>query len=211
MILHTYLVVLFICFVTGISVRKSLSRALVYMLWLIIVTVPVEAIGYYFQEHKQRPPAWLFPSYQILECILLGWYFANLAVLLKYRNLILFAIPPVVVLNVVYLLDRAGYKILATYSFLLSAFLTTCWSMAYFFQLFKERDLQDPAHNPNFWICAGLLFFYAGTFFQMGFTNVIYDKNPDLAKELYVINHLLNCFLYGMITYGFICQSKYRK
>lgn len=181
------------------------------MLWLVIFTVPVEAIGYYFLEHKQRPPGWLFSGYQILECALLGGYFASLSVLRKYRNLILIAIPPVVTLNIVYLLDRASYKSIATYSFLLSAFLTTCWSIAYIFQLFKKRDLQDPARNPNFWICAGLLFFYAGTFFQMGLTNVIYDKNPDLAKELYVINQLLNCFLYGMITYGFICQLKYQK
>jgi len=64
---------------------------------------------------------------------------------------------------------------------------------------------------PEFWVCTGILFFFAGTFFQMGLHSFLFRTNRELANRLYVINHLLNILLYGLLTVGFLCKASQKK
>lgn len=211
MSLYIYLAVLIGCLATGFYYRKILSQGLRLLLWLVLIAAIVEMVGTYHLRFLFITASLIYRIYQPIEYILLAGYFFTIITSPAKRKLIILSIPVVVLVNLLNLFANQQYKSLGLYAFLLAALLFVIWSIFYFFQLFKSNDGENPAHIPAFWICTGILFFYAGTFFQMGFTNMIYKHNPDLAKKLYVINHLLNCVLYGMITYGFICQSKYRK
>ena len=195
----------------GFYYRKILPQGLLLLVWLVLITLIAELMDAYPPKFLFATTNWIYRIYQPIEYVLLAGFFLSVIISSNKKKLIIVSIPIVVAINLMNLFVYQQYKSLTTYAFLLAAFLFTVWSIFYFFQLFKSNDGENPAHIPAFWICTGILFFYAGTFFQMGFTNMIYKHNPDLAKKLYVINHLLNCVLYGMITYGFICQSKYRK
>ena len=210
MSLYIYLAVLISCLATGFYYRKILSQGLRLLLWLVLIAAIVEIVGTYHLRFLFITASLIYRIYQPIEYVLLAGYFFTIITSPAKRKLIILSIPVVVLVNLLNLFANQ-YQSLGLYAFLLAALLFVIWSIFYFFQLFKSNDGENPAHIPAFWICTGILFFYAGTFFQMGFTNMIYKHNPDLAKKLYVINHLLNCVLYGMITYGFICQSKYRK
>ena len=213
MSIYIYLFVLFVCFVAGVYYYKDLTTSLKHLFWLVAITVVVETIGTYHLKALNQVAEWVFHLYQPFEYYLIATYFLGIIVSPKIRKVIIISIPVVVAANIFNFLFVQGPNQLGTYTFLLAAFLFCVWSGAYFFELFQKVDdlNQNLSHNPHFWICTGIIFFYAGTFFQMGFTNIISKNHQEIAQKLYIINHLLNCILYGMITYGFICQSKYQK
>ncbi|MGG7666496.1 hypothetical protein [Dyadobacter sp. BHUBP1] len=199
------------CFVVGIFLKKALPQKLQLLFWLVLVTLIVEGIGTYYLNVLRRPAGLAYRLYQPVEYLLMAAYFFHIISFAKVRTVILASIPIIVITNIINILVESDNRLFGTYSFLTSAILLSVWSIIYFYQLIQEAEIRNPARNPDFWICTGILFFYAGTFFLMGCINYIYKNNTKLAQELYVINHLLNCILYGMITYGFICQAKYQK
>ncbi|MGX5852465.1 hypothetical protein ACWKW6_02425 [Dyadobacter jiangsuensis] len=181
------------------------------LLWLVFVTLIIEGIGTYYLNVLHKPAGLAYRIYQPIEYVLMAAYFFHIISFVRARTVILVSMLIIVVLNIINILVESDNKLFGTYTFLLAAISLSVWSIIYFYQLIQEAEIKNPARNPDFWICTGILFFYAGTFFLMGFINYIYKNNPKLAQELYVINHLLNCILYGMITYGFICQARYQK
>jgi hypothetical protein len=211
MTLYIYLIFLLNCFAVGLSLRKALPQKLQILFWLVLVTLIVEGVGTYYLNVLHKPAGLAYRIYQPIEYVLIAAYFFNITSFVRVRTAILVSIPIIVVLNIINILVESDKKLFGTYTFLLAATLLSMWGIIYFYQLIQEAEIKNPARNPDFWICTGILFFYAGTFFLMGFINYIYKNNPKLAQELYVINHLLNCILYGMVTYGFICQVRYQK
>jgi hypothetical protein len=211
--LFIYLFFLVTCFLVGVYYYKELTTSLRHLFWLVVITLFVEAIGTYNLIALKKVAGWVFHIYQPFEYYLVSAYFLQIIRFPKIRKIILISIPLVILANVLNFLFIQGPNELSTYTFLLAAFLFCIWSCFYFVQLLRNEAQIDQTleHNPHFWVCTGILFFYTGTYFQMGFSNIIFKHNVGLAQKLYYINHLLNCILYGMITYGFLCQSKYQK
>ena len=202
---NIYLAILFSSLIIGIYYYKVLSIRIKSLLWLVAFSLLVEIIGWHFKVK------WIYRFFQPIEYLIIAKYFFKVIQSSKIRKLINVTITLVVVLNMFNIFFYKEFKQLTTYCFLGGAFFLSVWSILYFKQCFKELYETDFAHNPEFWICTGILFFYAGSFFQMGFTNIIYSYNKELAQNLYVINHFLNYIFYVMLTYGFICQAKYQR
>lgn len=60
--------------------------------------------------------------------------------------------------------------------------------------------------NPDFWICLGLLVFFAGTFFSNGVLSYILDLDRERAFKLFsTINQPINLILYSCFIIGFLC------
>jgi hypothetical protein len=202
-----YLCVLLSSFFIGIYQKSVVPKSLGILVWLLGITIFVEVVGNYFQEENK----WIYKIFLPVEYLLTAVYFTIILKSLRYKKLIFISIGIIGFLCFANFISGFSYKYMSTYCILLSYFLSSLWGTLYLIQCFREIEEDNYKVNPHFWICTGILFFYAGSFFQMGFTNIIYTYDQELAKKLYIINHLLNCVLYGMITYGFICQAKYRK
>ena len=207
---HLYLTVLLICVVVGLYHHKALVGPYRYVLWLVVITIfPVEAVGYYYLHVLQKVATWVFHIYQPIEYGLLALYFYGIIQQPQVRKVILITIPLVLVCNILNATIGQGIDKLSTYTFLLSAFLFCTWAVIYLWQTIQSPNESFILQNPNFWICTGVLFFYGGSFFQMGLANYLGQTNPSIAEFLYqLINHLLNVVMYGLFTYGFICQAK---
>jgi hypothetical protein len=210
--LYLYLTVLLLCVLVGLYYRHALVGHYRYVLWLVVITlVLVEAVGYYYLTVFGRVATWIFHLYQPVEYALLALYFYGIIKQPVVKKAILVSMPIVLVANILNATIGQGLGKLSTYTFLFSAFLFCVWAIMYFRQLLSTEIDIVIWENPNFWICIGVLFFYGGVFFQMGLTNYLIQTDRPMAEFLYkLINHLLNVVMYGLFTYGFICQAKYR-
>lgn len=211
MTLYVYLSVLFVCLVAGLYSYRGLPQALLYVFWLVVATVIIEGVGLYHLIVVRKTAGWFFCVYQIFEFTLLSLYYRSIITSPAVRQAILFCILIIALVNVYSIVNIFNSGVIDTHSFLISAFFITVWSVIFFLELVNNVTEGSIKYNPNLWISTGVIFFYAGSFFQMGFTNMIYRHSPEIAQKLYVVNHLLNCIYYGMVSYGFLCQVKYRK
>lgn len=210
MSLYLYLFVLTVCVLVGLYHRNALTGYFRYLLWLVcIALLLVETVGYYYLAVLKKVATWIFHIYQPIEYALMALYFLGIIENKKIKKLLLVSIPLVLVCNIFNATMGQGWQKLSTYTFLLSAFLFCVWSILYLWQLLHSQFETVIWKNPNFWICTGVLFFYGGSFFQMGLANYISQTDHEMAELLYqLINHLLNVVMYGLFTYGFICQAK---
>jgi hypothetical protein len=96
-----------------------------------------------------------------------------------------------------------------TYS--LGCLLIVAFCIYYFWELFQQSHSITLSREPAFWICSGLLFYYACTFPIYGLTNLLERLPKVIIKNLLLIFDLLNIFLYLSFTIAFLCRVKPRK
>jgi len=96
-----------------------------------------------------------------------------------------------------------------TYCFGCLLIVSSC--IYYFWELFQLRSSVNLLRQPSFWICSGLLFFYACSFPMQGLLNFINAMPKLIIQNLLIIFILLNSFLYLSFTIAFLCRLKTRK
>jgi hypothetical protein len=68
--------------------------------------------------------------------------------------------------------------------------------------------LFDFSKKATFWISAGNLLFYAGSFFSYGFGAYLYNENQaELGSAIIWIARLFNLVLYSAYIIGFRCST----
>lgn len=210
MSLYLYLLILIVCVSVVVRHRNALIYRFTYLKILLYITLVVEFTGLYYLKIRHETATWIFHLYQPLEYILLALYFLAIIKNQLARKIIVISIPLVLVSNFLNSILIQKIHESPTYLFLTAAFFFCIWSIIYFVELLNSRNDGILWKNPDFWITTGILFFYAGCFFQMGLSNLIKRENLSLATNLYIINHLLNIILYSSFTYGFLCKIKYQ-
>jgi len=98
-----------------------------------------------------------------------------------------------------------------TMSYCLGCLLIVCACIYYFWELFQQKSSVDLIHQPAFWVCSGLLFFYSCTFPLYGLTKLMESLPKVILVNLFNIFILLNIFLYLSFTIAFLCRLKTRK
>lgn len=78
----------------------------------------------------------------------------------------------------------------------------------YFLEMFQQTYSVNLARQPEFWICSGLLFYYACTFPFYGTTNLVRALPKVILKNLLFIFVLLNILLYLSFTIAFLCWPR---
>lgn len=192
--------------------HKLNSRTVELIAILIVVSWVAESIGFYYLKSYNRVNHLPFVIYHFIEYYLIARYFSIIFknILLKkiaYRSIIL-----VFVFFTLYEFLHITFSYLPTIvESLLISFLTVIACVLYFRQLLNVDIELSITHNPYFWICTGMLIFHAGGFILMGFINGLYNYDRELARRLFVINHILNIFHYGLLSYGLYLQWKQKK
>jgi hypothetical protein len=102
-------------------------------------------------------------------------------------------------------------NIFHTMTYALGCLLIVTICIYYFFELFQLSHSINLARQPAFWICSGLLFFYACSFPIFGLANFLRSLPYVILKNLRTIVDLLNIFLYSSFTIAFLCRLRTRK
>ena len=98
-----------------------------------------------------------------------------------------------------------------TMTYCLGCLLIVSACIYYFWELFQLRYSVNLLRQPSFWICSGLLFFYACSFPMQGLLNFINSLPQVIIQNLFSIFILLNISLYLSFTIAFLCRLKTRK
>lgn len=108
-----------------------------------------------------------------------------------------------------FLVQKAAVFNTMTYS--LGSLLIVSACIYYFWEIFQSRSFVNLVRQPAFWICSGLLFFYACSFPLTSLLNFIHALPQVILQNLFIIFILLNIFLYLSFTIAFLCRLKTRK
>ena len=207
-ILQFYLIILLVCFIIGLSSYKYLNNSTKYIFYFVLLAVITESIGYYslYISSERKVNTLIFYLYRPFEFLFISMFFYINFKDRKFKNIIKFLIPLVVVFYLIFGIP-SKLDLIANYKLYLFSFFCFClFSIIYFKQILDvELEL---ILNSGFWITTGILAFYSGSFFLSGFINFLAKNNLSLAKKVFSINHVLNIFFYSLIAYGFICQRR---
>jgi hypothetical protein len=116
--------------------------------------------------------------------------------------------PLIAGLNIFYLQKTTSFHTI-TYS--LGGLLVVAFCIFYFFELFQRPQSVNLSRNPDFWICSGLLFYFACTFPIYGMINNITKLPKIILFNLNTIFNVLDILLYTSFTIAFLCRLKIRK
>jgi len=120
---------------------------------------------------------------------------------------VLIAYPAFSLINIFFI--QVG--VFHTMSYCLGCLLIVAACIYYFWELFQLKHSVDLIHQPAFWICSGLLFFYSCTFPLYGLAKLMLSLPRIILENLFAIFVVLNIFLYLSFTIAFLCRLRTRR
>jgi hypothetical protein len=81
----------------------------------------------------------------------------------------------------------------------------------YFIETLLKPTPVTLVRMPDFWICSGLLFYYAVSFPIYGFVNFVYSLPSAILRNFNLFIQILNIILYTMFSIAFLCRFKVTK
>lgn len=205
-----YILLLIACLATLLLNRQSLPSYFSYFLYLLLVVIVFEVAGQTLsREHLNAN--FLDHVYQPLEVTILSLVYARVVVSLTFRRVVAFLVPAFWAFAAFSTFYVEGIASANTASFIGSTLVISFYALVYVYQLYNLPPSSESLLTvPFFWINTGHLFFYFGTFFQMGMDSYIRQADPALAGRLVVINHALNFALYLLYLIGFSCRKVFK-
>jgi hypothetical protein len=177
-------------------------------IWFMLFTVIVETIGwllhiYYPKQHNH----WLYNIEMIVEVLFLAWIFYR--ILQPLFNSKPWIITGLTLFFVSYIIEGYPSRYIR-YNYLtdsLAAVLFVIASGAYFYFLLKNEGYVTLFRHPEFWLVAGIFFFYFGS----TAANLLFQElmTYNIAKGVsirFIIFPVLNAILYGCWSYAFRCR-----
>jgi hypothetical protein len=165
---YIYTFVLIICVLVGVYHQNALNKPIRYIFWLVSITLLVESVGLYHLKVVHKSVEWLYDSFLFVEYALMALYFRDIIVSISVKKAILISIPLLFFWILISFIFNREIFLWTSFSFLLVAFLLCIYSCVYLRQMLQIHIEDHLSQNPHFWISTGILFFYAGTFFQSG-------------------------------------------
>jgi hypothetical protein len=174
--------------------------------FLLIAIILVEGVGlvlkHYGYSHRS-----VYKLYGPTEYIFIGYLYAS-----HFRNqracqIVIISIGLFLLLSITESFLLPNY-FKARFNFLLRSLLIISLVLYYFYELYTDDLVLRLQNEPLFWISVGNFFFYTGTFFVMGLVAKLEKVNFELSEKVFLINPMLNIFLYSMFTVGFLCKPK---
>jgi hypothetical protein len=205
-----YIILLAACFFCFLVNKKKLPKYLQYIGWLVGLVIIIELFKPLLKKNGINKHS-LEHFYHLIEIwlFLLCYYTYNKE---NKNRPVVKAIPFLLIaVSVLYPFISfyiEGISNACTLCFLINSVLLILFALCFFYDLYVKNTEVNILSFGFFWINAGNLVYLCGTFFQMGLNAYILKTNPELAKELENINHVLNYFLYGTYLVAFLCTAK---
>jgi hypothetical protein len=178
--------------------------------FFLLLTGIVISITYYFYAHHENNMILynFFTSFEFCFYFFILHRIINKSRAKKVIFYILCIYPLLALINIFFI---QGTRSFHSMTYALGCLLVVSICVYYFLELFQLERFVNLARQPAFWICSGLLFFYACSFPIFGLANFISALPYVIIKNLSTIIDLLNIFLYSSFTIAFLCRLRTRK
>jgi len=204
---QAYVFLLLICLTIFLINRKKLPPYFIYLGWLVAVTIVFEPLKMYLSKRNVSYNP-LNHLYQFIELWLLCLTYYNYFSIKVLKKIILITLAVLTLAYPLISFFLEGMYNDCNLSFLINSILMIIFSMVFFYDLYITNTEIKVLSFGFFWINCGNLIFTCGTFFQMGLYSYLKNLNPQMANDLYTINHVLNYFLYFTYAAGFLCTKQ---
>ena len=211
--LPIYVYFIGLCFLVSLSVYNTSNvnnRYLNLFPPFLLVTLAAEVYGSYLSS-IDRTNLFIYNFFTVIEFCFYLFLLYKLIKSQTIKKTIFISIILYPVIAVVNILFFQGMKSFHTITYALGCLVIVTFSIIYFVQLFRAKEVFKLSRNPAFWICCGLLFFYCCGFPL--YTLINFHKHIPRAflNSFASIITVLNIFLYSLFTIAFICNLKIRK
>lgn len=146
-----------------------------------------------------------------VEFLFFYFFLWNIIQNVKVKRLIgymLFVLPVLAFLNLVYTQNKLGYN---TINFSVGCLLTVILCIYYYFELLQGKETQSLARLPSFWIVTGLFFNNVCTFPIYAFVVFMKKIPPIIVRNISMIFLMVTLFSAILYSIGFLCRIRIRK
>ncbi|HRN57098.1 MAG TPA: hypothetical protein PLL71_11635, partial [Agriterribacter sp.] len=174
------------------------------------ITFTVEYIGQWMNDNG-RATVTLYNVFTTIEFVFYFWMLRHMVKNARAKKLLhhsLWLYPVLVILNKLLLQKGLQFH---TITFSLGGLLIVMATITYFFELFQFDKPVNLVREPSFWICSGLLFFYACTFPLYALINFLQDPSNIIIKNIASILAIVNILLYSSFIIAALCRIRIRK
>lgn len=199
-----YFIILLSAVIIGFIKFKSLTKAVKCFYFLVIFTTIIEFFAFVFAFSNRENIVFynLFIPFQF-TLISLGFYseIRNKNILLS--TLIFFVFYSIQTYNI------GIFHVFNTSSLIFNFFLTTLFSLNFFYNLLKKKQNALILNFPMFWISGGLLIFCVSNLFVFGTYNLLLSNlsNNSIENIFNFIRVYSNYLLYILIGISFIVRQ----
>ena len=176
----------------------------------LLITFTVEYIGQWMNDNG-RATVTLYNVFTTIEFVFYFWMLRHMVKNARAKKLLhhsLWLYPVLVILNKLLLQKGLQFH---TITFSLGGLLIVMATITYFFELFQFGKPVNLVREPSFWICSGLLFFYACTFPLYALINFLQDPSNIIIKNIASILAIVNILLYSSFIIAALCRIRIRK
>lgn len=193
--------------------NSIIEKQIKLLLPLLILTNIVEwgsYFGLYTYNHSNN---WIYTIFNSVEFIFYAYIFYHIILEETKRRFILWS---TVALIAFYIIDSVwiqGLIFFNTYAYLLGCILVIVWVYFYFNQIMNAEQEINLFRNAYFWLCNGLVFFYAGEFLLFAFFEYFLYKKAfkDFQSTFKVGSIIANIILYSCFILVFYFTPKKHK
>lgn len=189
---------------------KGFSLYLKIFSFYLLVTFFIDFIGGWRSDNG-LPTVMLYNIYTTIQFVFLFWMLHCIIKGRRIKKILIHGLwlyPLLVFFNKLFLQDGQQFHSI-TYS--LGGFLIVMITIIYFFELFQSDEPVNLIREPSFWICSGLLFYYACTFPLYALINFLQDPSNIIIKNLGSILAIVNILLYSSFIIAALCRIKTTK
>jgi hypothetical protein len=191
-----------------IYIQNGLPNYLKAFSIFILLELLVELSGWYLGE-KKVITTMMYNIYTSFEFIFYFWLLGQVIRNRFAKKIIFYCILlyPILVFTEVKM--KTGGFHSTTYA--LGCLLVVAICIFYFYELFRLSHYINLIHEPSFWICSGLLFYYTCSFPIICLVNYMAQLPKIILNNIQTILVLINSLLYISFTIAFLCRFKTRK
>lgn len=207
-----FLLAICISIIAGIifNVKNKPALYLKLLPVCLFIDLVVEIIGYvrsFHQEHNVE-------LYNIFNCIEISFFIWMIREIIRGKTAkksILFVVVIFPIGSLINTFFIQGLDSFSSLNVALGSLIIVVLCIYYFYELFLMPHFVNLLQQPSFWICTGLLFFYACSFPVFGFTNFVGSLPRVFRHNFAFLLNVLNLLLYSMFSIAFLCRLRITK
>lgn len=173
------------------------------------VSVLVESYAIYLRNHGYTNVL-LYSFFTATEFVFYLYFLSCIIKNFKIRLLIRYILvfnAVIALINTLFI-QKNGFN---TISYSFSCLLVVSFCIYYFLELFRYPKFVKLSHEPTFWICSALLFYYCCSFPLYGLLTLLSAIPQSLIANVIMLMNVVNVLLYTLYIVAFVCRLKIGK
>jgi hypothetical protein len=200
-------IVLLVSLIIGFALRKRqqhiyLRSVPFYLLFALVV----ELLGRYLRTQSINNVP-IFNFFSIIQILYFSYCYYQI-VKQDYILKFMLVLPNLCLLNMIFF---QGFNSFHTYTFTINVLCIVRFSVHYYYEVFKEAEVESLQKEANFWFVTGVLLYHTSSLSIIGILNYIAELPPELIQLTRKTLLTVNVIFYIILIIAFLCKPNTQK